>query len=363
MPNRPLATDYLDERKLLQGRWERFGIILLVVVAVIFPMLASTNWVTIANLTMVAIVGSVALMILTGFTGQISMGHAAFLALGAYTAAVMGSHWQIPFWLILPCAGLIAAAVGLAIGPFALRLEGLYLAIVTIGLIFMVNHVLLSFPDWTGGVGGIAVPMYAGFAEAGGSSLTAMTESWHLGRFEINFERKLYALFAVLSLLSVLGARNLARSNTGRAMMAVRDHDLAAAVMGVNPARTKIIAFGLSSFIAGIAGAMFAFQQQFLTVEPPFNLLLSVQYIAMIVLGGIGTVFGAVAGPIAFVVLTPIMEAVGRNLPYISQLNSSQQSTLLFALLVIGFLMFEPLGLYGIWLRIKRYFMAWPFSY
>ena len=363
MPNRALTTDYLDERRLWAGRWERRGLILLATLLVIFPLVASTNWVTIANLAMVAIVGSVGLMILTGFTGQISMGHAAFLALGAYTAAVLGTHWQVPFWLILPVAGLVAAAVGLAVGPFALRLEGLYLAIVTIGLIFLVNHVLLSFPDYTGGVSGIAVPMYAGFGESAGSGLTALTETVWIGDFAFNFERKLYVLFAVLMLASVWGIRNLGRSNAGRAMMAVRDHDLAAAVMGVNPARTKIIAFGLSSFVAGIAGAMFAFQQQFLTVEPPFNLLMSVQYIAMIVLGGIGTVFGAVAGPIAFIVLSPLMEALGRNLPLIDQLNSSQQSTLLFALLVMGFLIFEPLGLYGIWLRIKRYFMAWPFSY
>ncbi len=363
MPNRPLTADYLDERKLWLGRWERRGMILLVALMLAFPLLATTNWVTIANLTMVSIVGSVALMILTGFTGQISMGHAAFLALGAYTAAVLGSHWQWPFWLILPVSGTVAALVGLAVGPFALRLEGLYLAIVTIGLIFLVNHVLLSFPQYTGGVGGIAVPMYAGFGEGGQGGLSALTETVWIGDFALNFERKLYLLFSLLMLLSVWGIRNLARSNAGRAMMAVRDHDLAAAVMGVNPARTKIIAFGLSSFIAGIAGAMFAFQQQFLTVEPPFNLLMSVQYIAMIVLGGIGTVFGAVAGPIAFVVLSPLMEALGRNLPLLDQLNSSQQSTLLFALLVMGFLIFEPLGLYGIWLRIKRYFMAWPFSH
>jgi branched-chain amino acid transport system permease protein len=363
MPNRPLATDYLDERRLLLGRWERRGLLLLGLAIVLFPAFASNYWITIANLTMVAIVGSVGLMVLTGLTGQISLGHAAFLAVGAYTAAVLGSQWQVPFWLLIPLSGLLAAAVGLAVGPFALRLEGLYLAIVTVGLIFLVNHVLLSFPDLTGGVSGIAVPIYSWFGDDGTSALTSFTEPLFIGQFKITFEIKLYGMFILLTLASVLGIRNLVRSNIGRAMMAVRDHDLAAAVMGVNPARTKIIAFGLSSFIAGIAGAMFAFQQQYLTVEPPFNMLMSVQYIAMIVLGGIGTVFGAVAGPIAFVVLSPIMEMLARHLPYISELNSSQQSTLLFALLVIGFMIFEPLGLYGIWLRIKRYFMAWPFSY
>ena len=146
-------------------------------------------------------------------------------------------------------------------------------------------------------------------------------------------------------------------------MMAVRDHDVAAAVMGVNPARAKITAFGVSSFFAGLAGGMFALQQQFITVDPPFNLLMSVQYIAMIVLGGIGTVFGAVAGALAFVFLSPLLEILGRATPGLDQLSSSLQSTLLFAILVIACLVFEPLGLYGLWLRAKRYFMAWPFRY
>jgi branched-chain amino acid transport system permease protein len=347
MPNRPLAVRYEDDFRLLAGRWERIGVALLVVIVLAYPWVASTNWVTVANLALVAVVGSVALMILTGFTGQISLGHAAFLAIGAYTTAILGTQFALPFWLLLPVSGLAAAAVGLAIGPFALRLEGLYLAIVTIGLAFLTNHVLLSFPGLTGGMAGLAVPMHLGF---GGDPV-------HLT------ERALYATFLPIAVLTVLAARNLARSNTGRAMMAVRDHDVAAAVMGVNPARAKITAFGISSFFAGLAGGMFALQQQYITVDPPFNLLLSVQYIAMIVLGGIGTVFGAVWGALAFVFLSPLLEIVGRATPGLDQLSSSLQSTLLFAILVIACLVFEPLGLYGLWLRAKRYFMAWPFRY
>lgn len=362
MPNRPLAVRYEDDFKLLAGRWERLGIVLLAILVLAYPCVASTHWVTVANLALIAVVGSTALMILTGFTGQISLGHAAFLAIGAYTTAVLGNEFALPFWLLLPVSGLAAAVVGLAVGPFALRLEGLYLAIVTIGLAFLTNHVLLSFPGVTGGTVGLSVPVHVGFGEPAGA-LSAFTETQHLGRLELNFERKLYALFLLIAVLTVLAARNLARSNTGRAMMAVRDHDVAAAVMGVNPARAKITAFGLSSFFAGLAGGMFALQQQFITVDPPFNLLLSVQYIAMIVLGGIGTVFGAVWGALAFVFLSPLLEMLGRATPVLNQLSSSLQSTLLFAILVIGCLVFEPLGLYGIWLRIKRYFLAWPFRY
>ena len=347
MPNRPLSVRYEDDFSLLAGRWERLGLVLLAVLVLAYPWVVSTNWITVANLALVAIVGSVALMILTGFTGQISLGHAAFLALGAYTTAILGTQFALPFWLLLPVSGLAAAAVGLAIGPFALRLEGLYLAIVTIGLAFLTNHVLLSFPEFTGGMAGLAVPIHLGFG----------TQATFLG------ERSLYAVFVTIATLTVLAARNLARSNTGRAMMAVRDHDVAAAVMGVNPARAKITAFGLSSFFAGLAGGMFAMQQQFITVDPPFNLLLSVQYIAMIVLGGIGTVFGAVWGALAFVFLSPLLEMVGRATPLLDRLSSSLQSTLLFAILVIACLVFEALGLYGLWLRLKRYFMAWPFRY
>jgi branched-chain amino acid transport system permease protein len=362
MPNRPLAVRYEDDFRLLAGRWERLGIVLLALLVLAYPWIATTNWVTVANLALIAVVGSTALMILTGFTGQISLGHAAFLAIGAYTTAILGNEFALPFWLLLPVSGLAAAVAGLAVGPFALRLEGLYLAIVTIGLAFLTNHVLLSFPGITGGTVGLSVPVHIGFGEQAGA-LSAFTETQYLGRLEINFERKLYALFVLIAVLTVLAARNLARSNTGRAMMAVRDHDVAAAVMGVNPARAKITAFGLSSFFAGLAGGMFALQQQFITVDPPFNLLLSVQYIAMIVLGGVGTVFGAVWGALAFVFLSPLLEMLGRATPLLNQLSSSLQSTLLFAILVIGCLVFEPLGLYGIWLRIKRYFLAWPFRY
>jgi branched-chain amino acid transport system permease protein len=362
MPNRPLAVRYTDDFKLLAGRWERIGIIFLSIVILVYPWAVNTNWVTVANLALIAVVGSTALMILTGFTGQISLGHAAFLAIGAYTTAILGNQFGLPFWILLPLGGLAAAAAGLAIGPFALRLEGLYLAIVTIGLAFLTNHVLLSFPEVTGGSIGLAVPASLGFGSSAGLP-DFFTETQRLGSFEFNFERKLYAVFSMIAVLTVLAARNLARSNTGRAMMAVRDHDVAASVMGVNPARAKITAFGISSFFGGVAGGMFALQQQYLTVDPPFNLLLSVQYIAMIVLGGIGTVFGAVAGALAFVFLSPLLEMFGRATPLLNQLSSSMQSTLLFAVLVIACLIFEPLGLYGLWLRVKRYFMAWPFRY
>jgi branched-chain amino acid transport system permease protein len=173
------------------------------------------------------------------------------------------------------------------------------------------------------------------------------------GPITLDFSRKLYLLFAVIAVACVWMARNLRHSDAGRAMLAVRDHQLAAGALGIDPARTKITAFALSSFLAAVAGAMFALQQQYLTIEP-FNLSMSVDFVAMIVIGGVGTVFGAVAGAMAFVFLGPLLEELGGYLPLLSELPSSQQSTVLFAILVCAFLVFEPRGLVGVWERVRE---------
>lgn len=364
MPARPMITRYEDDLRLFPGVWQRVGLGAGLAAVLVYPIIANPYWLSIGALALVMVVGAVALMILTGFAGQISLGHAAFMALGAYTAAVLGTRFGAPFWLILPAAGTVAAAVGLAVGPFALRLKGLYLAIVTLGLIFVVNHLLLSFPSLTGGVSGIAVPVHHWFVGPGtAASMSSFAQRWQMGVLDVTFGHKLYFLFLALTAAAVWCASNLRRSNTGRAMMAVRDHDLAAAVMGVSPARYKIIAFGISSFIAGVAGAMFAFQQQYVTVDPPFNLLMSIEFLAIIVIGGLGSVFGAVAGALLYSLVGPLAHAFGESIPVLSRLSSHQQSVLGLALVVFIFIAVEPLGLFGIWLRIKRYFVAWPFRY
>lgn len=367
MPTRPLVTRYEDDLRLFPDRWHKIGFAIAIPIVLGLPFVATPQWLTVGNLALIAVVGAVGMMLLTGFSGQISLGHAAFLALGAYTTAVLGEQLGVPFWLGIPAAGVVAALVGLAIGPFALRLEGLYLAIVTLGLLFLVNHLLHSLPSLTHGAMGIAVAMHVWFPAQGASALGTFTQASHLGPLELTFERKLYFVFLAIAIATTYAAKNVQRSNTGRAMMAVRDHDIAASVMGVHPARAKIVSFGLSSFFAGVAGGMFACQQQFITIEPPFDLNMSVQYIAIIVLGGVGTVFGAVWGAIVFVVLSPLaetlFEALRPHLPMLGALSSAQQATLLFSLVVVGMLIFEPLGLLGFWLRCKRYFAAWPFRY
>jgi branched-chain amino acid transport system permease protein len=357
---RPLVTRYEDDLRLFPGGWHKLGLLVGAAVALAFPFLASPSWLTAGNQALVAIVGAVGLMILTGFAGQISIGHAALLAIGGFSTAVLGERWQLPFWLCLPAAGAAAALIGLATGLFALRLRGLYLAIVTLGLLYLVQHTLDAYPALSGN-GQKAVPMYVAFGDTP-EAMRDVYDKMAYGPLILDWDQKLYFLFAAIAAAAAWTARNLARSNAGRAMMAVRDHDLAAATLGVSPVRAKLIAFGASSFYAGVAGAMFALQQRTITVEY-FHLPVSIEYVAMIVLGGIGTVWGAVAGAIAFVFLGKLMQTLAPSLPYLRSLPTGLQTAVLFSLLVIIVLLVEPLGLYGLWLRIKRYFAAWPFRY
>jgi branched-chain amino acid transport system permease protein len=367
MPTRPLLTRYRDDLKLFPDMWHKIGLTIAIPLVLAYPFVASAQWLTVGNLALITIVGAVGMMVLTGFSGQISLGHAAFLAIGAYTTAILGEQFGLPFWLGIPAGGVLAACVGLAIGPFALRLEGLYLAIVTLGLMFLVNHTLHSMGELTHGAIGIAVPMHTWFPAEGASTLGDFPMTTELGPIELTIERKLFFMFLAMAIATAWMGKNVQRSNSGRAMMAVRDHDVAAEVMGVHPAKAKILSFGLSSFFAGIAGGMFACQQQFITIEPPFDLNMSVQYIAIIVLGGVGAIFGAVWGALVFVSLSPLAESMFEtlrpHLPMLGGLSSAQQATLLFSLVVVGMLIFEPLGLLGFWLRTKRYFVAWPFKY
>ena len=358
MPTKALKTSYDHELRLFPDIWNKIGLALFVLFALLYPFLVTTRWLTVGNLSFVFTVGSIGLMILTGFCGQISLGHAAFLAIGAYTAAILGEQIHLPFYLAIPAAGVAATAVGLLIGPFALRLEGLYLAIVTIGLLFLTAHILMSFPEYTHGATGIAVPMYIDF-----SSSSLFSDDTKIGALVLGFKEKLYYLYLLLTAFMTYIAFNIKRSSLGRAMMAVRDQDIAASVIGINLARTKIISFGISSFFAGVAGAMFAYQQQYITIEPPFDFFMSVQYIAMIIVGGVGTLFGAIWGALFFAFIVPFADSFASIFPYLSELSSAQRSTLLTAVIVSCFMIFEPLGLFGIWIRIKIYFMAWPFKY
>ena len=220
MPTRKLVTSYNQDQELFPDLWHKIGLWIGLPLLILFPLMASSYWLTILNQAFIAVIGSVALMILTGFAGQISLGHAAFLGIGAYTVAILGSRFHVPFWLALPVGGILASVVGLMIGPFALRLRGLYLAIVTLGLLFLTEHILMSFPEYTGGVSGLSVPAHLGFAKIEGEGgLGAFSKPSEIFGIRVLFAHKIYFILALLALASAFLCSNIRRSTLGRSMM------------------------------------------------------------------------------------------------------------------------------------------------
>lgn len=333
-----------------------------------------------------AAIAAIGLNIVTGMGGQVSLGHAFFLGLGAFTASVLGGigetrrvfdlttgefveqtlrlGYELDMIVWLPAAGLVAALAGLIVAPIAFRLRGLYLAVVTLGLVFLGEHLFREWEVLTGGVGvGRDTPEMSllGFRFDQTSEVLGLT---------MTQSNKLFLLGLALLVVMGFAARNLARSKVGRALSAIRDRDLAASMMGIDLSRYKTIAFVVSSFYAGIAGALLYTAIGRLLPES-FNLLLSVEFIAMILIGGVATISGAIMGA-GFITFLPrivrwlagfplfgfISTQPGGTFPTIAQIEQ-----ILFGALIVIFLIFEPLGLYGIWLRIRNYWKAWPFSY
>jgi branched-chain amino acid transport system permease protein len=379
--------------------------------------LADTDWLRILTEVGIFAIGALGLNILTGLAGQVSLGHAFFMGIGAYTAATLGAspgaRWglDLPMWVWLPAAGIVAALVGALIAPTAVRVRGLYLAIVTLGLVFVGEWMFRTFADVTGGSqSGREFPPFelelwkeAGalldFSEDGPTWFWIDWLDWLLGPW-INFgdemagELKTYLFVLFLAVLAVLAAKNLQRTRIGRSFMAIRDRDIAAEVMGVAEAKGKLQAFAISSFYAGIAGALLASFVGRLIPES-FILFLSVQFVAIILIGGAGTVAGTLMGSFFVVALPRFVQdfsdwltgtvdsggflgsvadviistgptdggIVSTSAGTTPGLTVFQLNQVIYGLLIIVFLIFEPLGLYGIWIRIRNYWKGWPFTY
>lgn len=279
------------------------------------------------------------LMLLSGFTGQISMGHAAFLAIGAYAEAVLQSMgW--PFLLSAPVAMLLAAAAGIVVGLPALRLTGIYLAIATLSFGFIVEEILARWESVTGGNSGKMV-----------LSLKLLT-----GKLE--GDTAFYYLCLVCVVLIGVGCRNLMRSPTGRAFIAIRDSEISAQSMGVNLSGYKTLSFALSAGITGLAGALYAHQIKFLSPEQ-FTLFVSIEFLMMIVIGGMGSLHGAVFGAI-FIIVLPQAIAMSKDFLPQAIAETSGLKAVVFGVIMILFVLFEPLGLYGRWIKIRTYFSLFP---
>jgi branched-chain amino acid transport system permease protein len=330
-------------------RW--LVVLALAVFAVLLPFMVDAYWLSTFAYTLIFAIGALGLDVLTGRTGQISLGHAFFLGIGAYTAGVIGGRYGITAAVWIPAAGLVAGLVGALIGPTALRLRGLYLAIVTIGLIFIGQYV---FTDWTwlsGGPGGEALPnpRFGGLNFATGVKL---------GGLSITRDGCFYYLALIVLAIAMTFVHNLGRSRPGRAMNAVRDRELAAAVLGVDVARTKVTAFAISSALAGIAGALYASYLSFV-VPSSWDLPTSIQYVVIIVVGGMASVWGPLLGAIFLVGLPALLQDVSASLPFLSYgtntngiISPSDAAAIVYGVVLVVFLLVEPRGVIGIAYRL-----------
>jgi branched-chain amino acid transport system permease protein len=308
-----------------------------------FPFVADEYWLYLACLIAINVASACGLNILTGYTGLVSLGQAAFMGLGAYTVAVMELRLGTPFALNLLSGGLVAMAGGVVVGLPSLRVKGLYLAIATIAA-SVLAHFLFSNLKLTGGTTGLSLPPARFFG-------TALDTSF-----------RIYWLIVPLAGLMLLGASNLFRTRIGRAFIAIRDRDISAEVLGIPLLRYKLMSFGLSSFYAGVAGGLWAYFFRVVTPES-FPLLMSIFFLAAIIVGGMGTILGCILGAVFMTLVPELLKLVIGWLPLTTNatLILSPVRTIVFGALIVGFLIFEPHGLAEMWRRVRRYFHLWPF--
>jgi branched-chain amino acid transport system permease protein len=332
------------------SRW--IASILVVAVMLVFFLTANDDWFTIANYTLLAAIAALSLNVLSGYTGQVSLGIAFFMAIGAYTAAYLGGDvpsspldplgLALPFFIWLPAAGIVTALVGALIGPTALRLRGFYLGIVTLSLIFIGQYIFLNARGITGGPQGRAFPAPA----IGGASFDQQNTF-----FGLTFTpgQQYFSLILIVLVLTSFFVYNVMRSRAGRAFQAVRDNETGATIMGVNLFEAKMGAFVLSSFLAGIAGALFASYSRYV-IPTYWSLALSIQFVAAIIIGGIASVWGSILGA-AFVFGLPLVIDHFSLLPVSSGsgvISSGDLNALIYGLLIVIFLLFEPGGAIGL---------------
>lgn len=409
MRGRPrLYTEYADEQALLPTMTQKVAVMVLLLLAALIPFhalpffgfLGDSDWLLIMDRAFIFGVAALGLNLLTGVAGQVSLGHAFFMAVGAYTAVVVGGDagntvwgFGLPIWIWLPAAGTMAALVGIVIAPTAVRVRGLYLAIVTLGLVFVGQHFWRNIGGVAGGpTTGRDWPRLELRLWKEETPLIDFSRDGEWFGVHLSGEGKAYFLLMLILILFTVIAKNLVRTRIGRSFQAVRDRDIAAEVMGVGDAKAKLQAFAISSFFAGVGGALLGALVLRL-IPDTWDLLLSVEFVAIILIGGAGTVAGTLLGSMFVVLLPRIVEdftefltaqavdggwlswpagliiAEGGDICCISTsaagpgLSVFQMNLVIFGILIVVFLIAEPLGLYGVWIRVRNYWKGWPFTY
>jgi len=354
-----MKRDYYEDIELFSSGTILFWSVAFLLLLFTLPIYIPSYYIYLVNIILVHVILAVGLNILVGFTGQISLGHAGFFAIGAYATALLITHLHLPFFIALILAGLTAAFFGFIIGLPALRLEGPYLAIATLGFGLSIMHVIGTWDIFGGRMGIHTPPLDLGIPEVGIS-------------FVLKSDVSIYYLILVITIIMVIGARNLMKTRVGRAFVAIRDDDIAAEVMGVNLTIYKTMSFAVSAFYAGIAGGLFGFVLSFF--DPfAFNLILSIIFLVMVVVGGLGSVLGAIMGATLITYLQyDLLKNIG-EMPYLGDFLVSVSrkwftviglenfGSIALGMIMLGIVIFEPLGMFGIWIRIKKYWKTWPF--
>ncbi len=335
---------YAADEALFDTATQRFWLGVLALVLVAFPFVASQYWLYLACLVAINVASATGLNILTGYTGLVSLGQAAFMGLGAYTVAILELRLGSPFAFNLLAGGLVAMAGGVLVGIPSLRVKGLYLAISTIAASFILHFVFANWKPVTGGTAGLSLPPASLFG------------------IPLDTSFRLYWLIVPVTALMLAGAANVFRTRIGRAFIAIRDRDISAEVLGIPLLRYKLLSFALSSFYAGVAGGLWAYFFRVVTPES-FPLVMSIFFLAAIIVGGMGSILGGILGAIFMTMVPEVLKIVVGWLPLGEHMGVvlSPVRTMVFGGLIVGFLIFEPHGLAEIWRRTRRFFHLWPF--
>ncbi len=332
-------TRYHQDIAIFKHEGQRFWFGLLLLAVLLAPLVLDTFYLGEFSLLYIYAIAGIGLMLLVGYTGLVSLGHAAFLAIGAYAHAILMSY-GVPFPVSLALASLLSALTGAIVGLPAMRMTGIYLAIATLAFAFIVEHIIAHSEPLTGGFRGMAVPRPV-----------------VLG-FDLGGAVPFYFLCLAILVVGLIAALNLLRSPTGRAMISIRDSEVSAQCIGVDLARTKSIAFAISAGFTGLAGGLFAHRAGYMSPDT-FTILTSIQLLLMVVVGGLGSLHGVILGAI-FIVLLPQGISILRDWlpPAIGQLPGLEPG--LFGLILVLFLIYEPLGIYGRWRKIRDFFEEFP---
>jgi branched-chain amino acid transport system permease protein len=337
--------NYAQDMAVLQSRLQWGTVTALLVLLFACPLFSSDRMLTILTTMGIAVISVHGLNILTGYCGQISIGHSGFMAVGGYTSAILCAKLGWPFWAALPCAALAAGIAGLFFGLPSLKIKGFYLIMATIAAQFIIIWLIIQLRSITGGTDGLSIPRPM------------------IGSISLSTKTNYFYLVMILACLATITAHNIVRTRAGRAFIAIRDNDLAAEVMGVSLWNYKLQAFFIGCIYAGLAGSLVVHYFSFASTEQ-FPFMDSVWYLGMLIVGGMGSTTGAIFGVVALKVLDELVTVAGPILAAaIAPQAAASLAIITHGLVIIIFLIFEPRGIHHRWEMIKAYFRLWPYSH